>query len=99
MAGVEHPHLMPMLSENGSQRLDAERRESHDLDPLITGLRTSKVFGQQAVEIHVVDPHEEYFHRQSSFRSLAVLPATEIEESWWGQETFGVSCEPQTKSV
>ena len=67
MAGVEHADLMAMLAQDRCERLDAQRRESHHLDARVAWLRAAQIFRQQPVEILVIDPNEEYFHKQRPF--------------------------------
>ena len=67
VAGVEHPDLMPVLAQNGRERLDAQRREAHHLHARIARLGAAQIFRQQPVEILVVHPDEEYFHKQRPF--------------------------------
>ena len=61
VAGVEHSDLVAVLTQNRRKRLDAERRESHHLDPQIVRLRSAQLFRQQPVEILIVYEYEEYF--------------------------------------
>ena len=67
VAGVEHPDLVAVLSQNGCKRLDAQRRESHHLDPLLARLRSAHLLRQQPVEILVVHENEEYFQNDWPF--------------------------------
>ena len=72
MTGVEHPHLMAELSQDGREGLDAQGRETHHLDSLISRFRAAEFFRQQPVEIFVSHVNEEYFHGNglSRFGSL-----------------------------
>jgi hypothetical protein len=83
MAGVEHPHLMTVLAQNGRKRLDAQRREAHDLDARVTRLRAAQILRQQPVKVFIIYPDEEYFHKQEPFLVWQV-------RVWrWRQESFG----------
>jgi hypothetical protein len=59
--------LMPVLAQDGRQRFDAQRRKPHHLDARVARLRAAQILRQQPVEILVVDPNEEYFHKQEPF--------------------------------
>ncbi len=67
VTGIEHPDLMSVLAEDGRERLDAQRWKSHDLDARVARLRAAQILRQQPVEIFVIHPNEEYFHKQRPF--------------------------------
>jgi hypothetical protein len=71
MTGVEHPHLMAVLSQDWRQGLNAQGREPHHLNSSITRFRAAEFFRQQPVEIFVSHVNQEY-SRSSYLSSFGV---------------------------
>jgi hypothetical protein len=68
MGRVEHPDLVAMLPEDRGQRFDPQGRESHDLNARVPLFGATQFFRQEAVEILIIYEHQEYFHKQRTFR-------------------------------
>ncbi|SPE53238.1 hypothetical protein SBV1_170014 [Verrucomicrobia bacterium] len=65
MAGVKHPHSVPMLAQDRSKRLDPKRRKRHDFNARTVVRRTIQLLREHVAEVIVSNVNQEDIHRRS----------------------------------
>jgi len=63
MAGVKQPNLVSALTQHRRERLDAQRRKCHHLNPRAIGAVLLQAVGKQLAEVAIPNIHQKQVHR------------------------------------